>query len=70
MIAPMKEVRQFFHDLPCPACGHRGSFVVDSRGNKEGSHIRRRRLCKNCEWRFTTYEYAVLLRPEPLNWEI
>ncbi len=42
----------------CPACHcARGSDVVDSRATKE--FIRRRRICRGCRARFTTYELAI-----------
>ena len=37
--------------------------VIDSRVNDEGSTIRRRRECKTCQKRFTTYEHAELTLP-------
>jgi len=48
--------------MKCPYCGHRITKVVDSRDIDEGELIRRRRLCKKCQRRFTTYE-----RIEPMN---
>jgi transcriptional repressor NrdR len=42
--------------MKCPACVSLVSRVVDSRLSKEGTVIRRRRECQECEWRFTTYE--------------
>lgn len=40
--------------MKCPYCGKRDSRVVDTR--EAGDGIRRRRECKVCEQRFTTYE--------------
>ena len=40
--------------MHCPFCGHHHSKVTDSRVVENG--IRRRRECKSCELRFTTYE--------------
>lgn len=40
----------------CPVCKSENIYVIDSR-KQEGS-IRRRKLCKNCEARFTTYEVS------------
>lgn len=40
--------------MKCPYCGARDSRVVDTREASDG--IRRRRECKVCEQRFTTYE--------------
>lgn len=42
--------------MKCPKCEHREDKVIDSREVREGSAIRRRRLCLNCGHRFTTYE--------------
>jgi len=42
--------------MRCPVCGHTDTKVVDSRTAQGGSAIRRRRICDNCEHRFTTYE--------------
>ena len=42
--------------MKCPYCGFEDSKVVDSRPTDEGSSIRRRRECLQCEKRFTTYE--------------
>lgn len=43
--------------MRCPYCGAMEDKVVDSRSSKEGTAIRRRRECLNCDRRFTTYEY-------------
>lgn len=40
----------------CPFCAHREDRVVDSRESREGHVIRRRRECRACGKRFTTYE--------------
>ena len=40
----------------CPVCGSLENRVVDSRSADEGRAIRRRRLCANCDLRFTTFE--------------
>lgn len=37
-------------------CGHTDSKVIDSRPSDDGTAIRRRRECNNCNKRFTTYE--------------
>ncbi len=42
--------------MKCPACSNMENKVIDSRMNKEGDIIRRRRECLNCSERFTTYE--------------
>lgn len=40
--------------MRCPFCGFGDSSVIDSREVDDG--IRRRRQCKSCDQRFTTYE--------------
>lgn len=42
--------------MKCPACANMENKVIDSRTNKEGDIIRRRRECLSCKDRFTTYE--------------
>lgn len=42
--------------MKCPYCEYSGSKVIDSRENKTGFTIRRRRECLSCKKRFTTYE--------------
>jgi transcriptional repressor NrdR len=42
--------------MRCPYCGDENNRVVDSRLGREGSEIRRRRECDECERRFTTRE--------------
>lgn len=42
--------------MRCPACGHLGSEVVDSRADSQHRYIRRRRRCRYCRQRFTTFE--------------
>lgn len=42
--------------MKCPFCGFTDNQVVDSRPTDEGTSIRRRRECKKCKSRFTTYE--------------
>lgn len=42
--------------MKCPFCGSPDTRVVDSRLNKEGNAIRRRRECSRCERRCTTFE--------------
>ncbi|MGM0443154.1 MAG: transcriptional regulator NrdR [Fibrobacterota bacterium] len=43
--------------MKCPYCANTQDRVVDSRISQNGSAIRRRRECTQCEKRFTTYEY-------------
>src|SRR4030042_7209633 len=42
--------------MKCPFCGNPDSKVIDSRSAESGQVIRRRRECKNCKRRFTTFE--------------
>src|SRR5690554_3087087 len=46
--------------MHCPFCRHPDSRVVDSRTSEDGSSIRRRRECPNCNKRFSTLEIASL----------
>ncbi len=42
--------------MRCPLCQHPDTDVLDSRKLNEGELIRRRRKCRSCGRRFTTYE--------------
>lgn len=42
--------------MKCPFCGYTDSKVIDSRPADDGTTIRRRRECLECQKRFTTYE--------------
>lgn len=42
--------------MKCPGCSNMENKVIDSRLNKDGDIIRRRRECLSCSDRFTTYE--------------
>lgn len=42
--------------MRCPWCGHEDDKVVDSRPAEQGSAIRRRRECRSCGRRYTTFE--------------
>ena len=42
--------------MKCPRCANMENKVIDSRINREGDLIRRRRECLSCSDRFTTYE--------------
>ena len=42
--------------MKCPDCSGMENKVIDSRLNKDGNVIRRRRECLSCSGRFTTYE--------------
>ncbi len=45
--------------MRCPRCGHLEDKVTDSRTARGGDAIRRRRMCVQCEHRFTTYEEVI-----------
>lgn len=49
--------------MPCPHCGSDKSSVKDKRPAKSDM-VRRRRECKACGERFTTYEAVVVGRPK------
>lgn len=42
--------------MHCPFCGDDGNRVIDSRLARDGTEVRRRRECDECERRFTTRE--------------
>ena len=42
--------------MKCPFCGEPDTKVSDTRIVEDGSAIRRRRLCEECQNRFITYE--------------
>ena len=41
--------------MKCPFCGHENTRVIDSRPAEDNNSIRRRRVCDECDKRFTTY---------------
>ncbi|HEX4834663.1 MAG TPA: transcriptional regulator NrdR [Trebonia sp.] len=45
----------------CPFCRHPDSRVIDSRVAEDGTAIRRRRSCPECQRRFTTQESVILM---------
>lgn len=45
----------------CPFCRHPDSRVIDSRSCEDGAAIRRRRVCPQCNQRFTTVETTTLM---------
>ena len=45
--------------MRCPRCSHLEDKVIDSRSAGNGSVIRRRRMCLDCGYRYTTYEEIV-----------
>jgi transcriptional repressor NrdR len=50
--------------VKCPFCISPDSKVVDSRPDKDGSAIRRRRECEACGRRFTTHERVEEILPQ------
>ncbi len=42
--------------MKCPHCGFYDTNVIDTRSIKNAFIIRRRRICKSCKKKFTTYE--------------
>lgn len=42
--------------MKCPFCAFPDTKVIDSRPDKDGAAIRRRRECESCSRRFTTHE--------------
>ena len=42
--------------MRCPFCGVNDDKVIDSRDSEQGRAVRRRRECKACDKRFTTFE--------------
>lgn len=47
--------------MQCPYCGTNDSKVINTVQDAQG--VRRRRECKRCDLRYTTYERAVLSTP-------
>ena len=42
--------------MRCPKCGHDDTRVIDSRMQDSTNAIKRRRECRSCGYRFTTFE--------------
>lgn len=42
--------------MKCSECRHEDTKVIESRDVADGEAVRRRRMCSNCGYRFTTYE--------------
>ncbi len=49
--------------MKCPFCASMDTKVIDSRPDKDGTAIRRRRECESCGKRVTTYERVEELLP-------
>ncbi len=50
--------------MKCPFCANPDSKVIDSRPDKGGLGIRRRRECEQCARRFTTHERVEDILPQ------
>ncbi len=48
--------------MRCPHCESENTRVIDTTHDAKGG-IRRRRVCENCEYRFSTYERPILSTP-------
>jgi transcriptional repressor NrdR len=49
--------------MKCPYCKSDDTAVIDTRVSEDGTSIRRRRECEQCDKRFTTYERVELAMP-------
>ncbi len=49
--------------MRCPYCGHVENRVLDTRMQKQGEAIRRRRECLECKRRFSTIENVMRVYP-------
>ena len=49
--------------MRCPVCYSDETRVIDSRLGDDGDTVRRRRECRDCEHRFTTFERVFLEQP-------
>lgn len=47
--------------MKCPYCGYYDTGVIESRHLENELVVRRRRICKKCNKRFTTYERVDLI---------
>ena len=48
--------KEFKDTMRCPACGAIEDKVLETRTTGNGSAMRRRRVCLQCGYRFTSYE--------------
>ncbi len=48
--------------MKCPYCGHGRTRVIDTSHDTRGG-TRRRRVCDNCDQRFSSYERPILATP-------
>lgn len=49
--------------MRCPFCDYTDTQVIETREAEDGSALRRRRRCGQCDKRFTTYERVELSLP-------
>ena len=42
--------------MKCPNCGAETTRVLDSRNSNDKTYVKRRRVCEDCNYKFTTYE--------------
>lgn len=47
--------------MKCLRCGHSDTKVLESRITNDGRCMRRRRACRHCDYRYTTYEREEML---------
>jgi len=47
--------------MKCPFCGYYDTGVIESRHIEKEMVVKRRRICKKCDKRFTTYERIDLI---------
>ena len=45
--------------MRCPKCGKDSDKVLETRLSKDAASVRRRRMCLECSYRFTTYETII-----------
>ncbi len=53
--------------MRCPSCTSDATRVIDSRLSDGGVTVRRRRACKHCAHRFTTYERLEVQHPRVIK---
>jgi transcriptional repressor NrdR len=53
--------------MNCPFCQAEDTKVMDSRLVNEVNQVRRRRICSQCNERFTTYETVELIMPRVIK---
>lgn len=49
--------------MKCPYCGHKDDRVLDTRVQRDGQSLRRRRECLSCKGRFSTQETVMEVFP-------